>query len=67
MLEPFDQRHDAEKSADAIAARVRELCEKEVEEASVATFGGPPVDGLGTSFTRTLPPCSITILELSAK
>jgi alpha-L-arabinofuranosidase len=25
------------------------------------------VDGLGSSFTRTFPPCSITILELSAK
>jgi alpha-N-arabinofuranosidase len=25
------------------------------------------VSGLGTSFTRTFPPCSITILELSAK
>jgi alpha-L-arabinofuranosidase len=25
------------------------------------------VDGLGTSFTRTFPPCSITILELQAK
>ena len=25
------------------------------------------VNGLGTSFTRTFPPCSITILELSAK
>ena len=26
-----------------------------------------PVNGLGTSFTRTFPPCSITILELDAK
>jgi alpha-N-arabinofuranosidase len=25
------------------------------------------VAGLGTNFTRTFPPCSITILELSAK
>ena len=25
------------------------------------------VKGLGTSFTRTFPPCSITVLELSAK
>ena len=25
------------------------------------------VDGLGTSFTRTFPPCSITVLELQAK
>ena len=25
------------------------------------------VKGLGTSFTRTFPPCSITVLELQAK
>ena len=26
-----------------------------------------PTTGLGTSFTRTFPPCSITVLELQAK
>ena len=26
-----------------------------------------PASGLGTNFTRTFPPCSITILELDAK
>ena len=28
---------------------------------------GEKINGLGTSFTRTFPPCSITVLELNAK
>ncbi len=49
MLDPFEKRHDAKRSADAIAAKIREICVKEVDDASVVTFGGPPVDGLGTT------------------
>ncbi|MSQ93541.1 MAG: efflux RND transporter permease subunit [Gemmataceae bacterium] len=49
MLKPFNQRHAADLSADAIAARVLERCEREVNDAIVSVFGGPPVDGLGTT------------------
>jgi multidrug efflux pump subunit AcrB len=49
MLDDFDKRHDRKFSADAIADRIREACAEEVEDAIVSTFGGPPVDGLGTT------------------
>lgn len=49
MLESFDKRRSDDKSADAIAERIREICEREVDEATVSTFGGPPVDGLGAT------------------
>jgi multidrug efflux pump len=49
MLDEFATRNDPEKSADAIAQRLREVCEKEARGAIVATYGGPPVDGLGTT------------------
>ena len=45
----FDKRHGAALSADAIAAKLQERCQQEVRGASVSTFGGPPVDGLGTT------------------
>ena len=37
MLDPFEKRHDSSRSADAIAAKVREICAKEVDEAGVST------------------------------
>jgi multidrug efflux pump len=49
MFEDFDKRHSAALSADAIAATIRERCQQEVRGASVSTFGGPPVDGLGAT------------------
>jgi multidrug efflux pump len=49
MLEDFDKRRDPKMSADAIAKTLRERCEKEVRGAIVSTFGGPPVEGLGTT------------------
>ncbi len=49
MLDPFEKRHGPELSADAIAERLRAICAEEVEEAVLSTFGGPPVDGLGTT------------------
>ena len=33
----------------AIAAALRDRCQQKVRGATVATFGGPPVDGLGTT------------------
>jgi multidrug efflux pump subunit AcrB len=49
MLKPFEERHGADLSADAIAAKLRERCRTHVAEAVVSTFGGPPIDGLGTT------------------
>ena len=49
MLDEFHHRHGAELGADAIAAKLRAACYREVQEASVAVFGAPPVDGLGSA------------------
>lgn len=49
MLDEFEKRHGADLTADAIAEKLRERCAEEVHGAVVATFGGPPVDGLGTT------------------
>ena len=39
----------AAKGADAIAAKLRAASYREVQEAQVAVFGAPPVDGLGSA------------------
>jgi multidrug efflux pump len=49
VLDEFHNRHGAEMGADAIAAKLRAACYREVEEAQVAVFGAPPVDGLGNA------------------
>ena len=49
ILDEFEHRHDAELNADAIAAKLRAKCYRDVQEASVAVFGAPPVDGLGSA------------------
>jgi hydrophobe/amphiphile efflux-1 (HAE1) family protein len=49
ILKPFEERRGPTLSADAIAARLREECVKEVRGALVAVFGGPPIEGLGTT------------------
>ena len=36
-------------SADDVRAELLERCQKEVPEALMAAFGGPPIDGLGTT------------------
>ncbi len=36
-------------SADEVRAELLERCQKEVPEALMAAFGGPPIDGLGTT------------------
>jgi multidrug efflux pump len=48
-LEPFDQRLDHEKSAQAILQKFNARCFREIEEARVIGFGAPPVDGLGNA------------------
>jgi multidrug efflux pump len=49
VLDEFHHRHGAELGADAIASKLREACYREVQEASTAVFGAPPVDGLGSA------------------
>jgi multidrug efflux pump len=49
MLDDFENRRSPNMSADAIAKELRERCQKEVRGAMVSTFGGPPVEGLGTT------------------
>jgi hydrophobe/amphiphile efflux-1 (HAE1) family protein len=49
VLDDFHHRHDPKLSGDAIAARIRAECYREVQEAQVAVFGAPAVDGLGNA------------------
>jgi multidrug efflux pump len=49
MLEEFGKRTSSEMSADAVAEKLLQRCQAEVKDAVVATYGGPPVDGLGTT------------------
>jgi multidrug efflux pump len=49
VLDDFHHRHGSDLGADAIAARLRAKCYELVQEASVAVFGAPPVDGLGSA------------------
>jgi multidrug efflux pump subunit AcrB len=47
VLKPFHERHGADEYADVVAAKIRQRCYDEIEEARVSIFGAPPVDGLG--------------------
>ncbi len=49
ILDDFHHRQGAEKSANAIMAKLRTACAAEIQDASVAVFGAPPVDGLGSA------------------
>src|SRR5262245_54689329 len=49
VLDEFHHRHGGELGADAIASKLRAACYREVQEASVAVFGAPAVDGLGSA------------------
>src|SRR5436305_10148479 len=49
VLDEFHHRHGSEMGADAIGAKLRAACYREVQEAQVAVFGAPPVDGLGSA------------------
>jgi multidrug efflux pump len=49
ILKEFDERNRAGLSADAVAAQLQERCQREVRGGLVTTFGGPPVEGLGTT------------------
>lgn len=49
ILDEFHHRHDATKTADAIAAKLRGACFQRIQEAAVGVFGAPPVDGVGNA------------------
>jgi multidrug efflux pump len=49
MLDEFEARRDPALGASAIADRLGRACLEEIEEAQVAVFGAPPVDGLGSA------------------
>ena len=49
VLEDFHHRHGGDMGADAIASKLRAACYREVQEAQVAVFGAPAVDGLGNA------------------
>src|SRR5262249_16148369 len=46
-LKDYADRRDPSLSADAIAARIRQQCEKEIPDAIVLVFPPPPVRGVG--------------------
>jgi multidrug efflux pump subunit AcrB len=47
LLKKFEDRPGL--SADEVRAELLERCQKEVPEALLSAFGGPPIDGLGTT------------------
>jgi multidrug efflux pump subunit AcrB len=49
ILHEFEHRHDPRKSADAIALQLRRKAFEQIDDARVAAFGAPPVDGLGNA------------------
>jgi multidrug efflux pump len=49
LLKEFDQRRGKGLSAGAIADELRERCRHEARGAVVTAFGGPPIEGLGTT------------------
>jgi multidrug efflux pump len=49
MLAEFDKRREPGRSANEIAAHLRQRCRDEIRDALVTIFGAPPIDGLGTT------------------
>ncbi|WP_422924279.1 efflux RND transporter permease subunit [Singulisphaera sp. PoT] len=49
VLEPFEKRRGADRSADAIMAKLRKAYTKEVRDAQVTVFGAPPIPGLSVA------------------
>ena len=49
MLKEFSHRRGPKLTGDAIAAELKERCQREVRGAIVSVFGAPPIDGLGTT------------------
>jgi multidrug efflux pump len=49
ILEPFDQRRSPERSANAIAARLRHECAERIKDGQVVVFGAPAIPGLSVA------------------
>ncbi len=49
ILKPFHDRHAHDLSADEVAHRLRGKLYREIQDAQIAVFGAPPVDGLGNA------------------
>jgi multidrug efflux pump len=49
ILKEFEERKVASLSADAIASELKQRCQQEIRGALVTAFGGPPIEGLGTT------------------
>jgi len=49
ILDEFEHRHGAQLGSDAIASKLRGECFRQIQEARVAIFGPPAVDGLGNA------------------
>jgi multidrug efflux pump len=49
ILKGFEERRGPALGADAIAAELQNRCQKEVRGGLVTMFGGPPIEGLGTT------------------
>ena len=49
ILEPFHDRKSIESKARSIAAKIRQLSSKEIDEGIFSVFGPPPVDGIGNA------------------
>ncbi len=48
ILKSFEEREEAEQSANNIANKIRQVCADEITDATVSVFGPPAVDGLGS-------------------
>lgn len=48
VLDEFHHRTEPDTAAAVIAAKIRQLCTEEIQDAVVSVFGPPPVDGLGS-------------------
>ncbi len=49
MLDEFHDRAEHHRTADVIAAELKELFEREISDGEVNILGAPPIDGLGTA------------------
>jgi multidrug efflux pump subunit AcrB len=49
ILKEFDERTRSGRTAEKIAKDLQDRCQKEVRGGIVTAFGGPPVEGLGTT------------------
>jgi multidrug efflux pump len=49
ILDPFAQRRTPDRSSNAIAARLRHVCARQLEDGRVTVFGAPAIPGLSVA------------------